>query len=356
MTDTIGSAEGKRRGCAFINLSKEFVPPYACMMVVAPPDKRLSGADAQRSINWKATGVRGFGFEVDNEYGVYIDKCDDWAMLMQDPNRFVFNTDVTVPPGGTGYCSFGEYPVRASLKPGMIPYTTNEWDSCYYAAIEDEWHVQAVDHVGAFKFFGKVQAQSLMVLLAENKSLPLTYMIGGEFTTSGTAEATMRVNETTYRDATELFYERLFEHPGVGVEFSSPITLRMPGVYEFRYSGTASVVDPDPSDTTIAYELSVENNAALDLAYEEKASGVITRQSNGYSTYWLDQRFAGGYRVLVNSSPVQIRLKQTLSDKITTEGVWILMYDKRASALQLGAGKLGYLQPFFWSSFSGFVA
>jgi hypothetical protein len=356
MTDTIGSAEGKRRGCAFKNLSNEFVPPYACMMLVAPPDKRAKGSDAQQDINWKATGVRGFGFEVDNEYGVYIDKCDEWAMLMQDPNRFVFNTDTTVPPGGTGYCSFGEYPVRASLKPGMIPYTTNEWDSCYYAAIEDEWHVQAVDHVGAFKFFGKVQAQSLMVVLAENKSLPLTYMIGGNFTTSGTDEATMRVNETSYRDGTELFYERLFQHPGLGVDFSTPITLRMPGVYEFRYSGTASVVDPDPSDTTIPYELSVENNADLDFGYEEKASGVITRQSNGYTTYWLDQIFSGGYRVLVKNKPVQIRLKQTLSEKIATEGVWVLAYDKRASASQLGAGKLGFVQPFYWSHFVGVVA
>ena len=348
MTDTIGSAEGKRRGCPFINLSKEFVPPYACMMIVAPPDKRWSGAEAQQSINWKASGVRGFGFEVDNEYGVYIDKCDQWAMLMQDPNRFVFNTDVTVPPGGTGYCSFGEYPVRASLKPGMIPYTTNEWDSCYYAAIEDEWHVQAVDNLGAFKFFGKVQAQSLLVWLAENQSLPSMYQIGGEFTTSGTDAAVMRVSETAFRDATDLFYQKLFEHPGTGVDFSTPITLRMPGIYYFQYGGTASVVNPDPEDTTIPYELSVESTSGSDLDNQSRASGVITRQSNGYTTYWLDQEFSGVYQVLVKSNPVRIRLSQTLSTKIDTEGEWVLGYDKRGSAAQLGASKLSPVQPWYW--------
>ena len=339
MTD---SAESRRRGCPFINLSKEDVPPYACMMMVAPPDKRTKGNDAVNSLQWKSSGVRGFGFEVDNEYGVYIDKCNTLGMLMQDPYRFVFNTDVTVPPGGTGYCSFGEFPVRANLKQGMVPYSTNYWDSCFYGPIENEWHVQALNTVGAYKFYGKVQARSLMVWLVPNITLARNYNIRGSFECSGINNASLSVLDDSSSRGVEdsIFFERLFGYPSGALSFSTPMTLKAPGVYAFYYRGTANVLNPDPSDTTIPFRFETYDGTTALSTSEKRGEGILNRVSNGYSTYWPSADFSGVIRVLVGDNPVELQLKQVLSEKVEAEGEWWAMYDREASSVNFGYGSL----------------
>jgi hypothetical protein len=339
MTDTIGSAEGKRRGCAFRNLSNEFIPPYACMMMVAPPDKRKPPANR---IDYKATGVRGFGFTIDNEYGIYVDKCDLWGMIMQDPSRFVFNTDVTVPPGGTGYCSFGEYPVRTELIPGMTPYSANLWDACYYGAVANSWQVHATKaENAAFKFFGKVQDRSLMILLAPNYRVPYLYSIGGNFESSGIEVATLTELTQFQAGGLDLFLTQFYDFPLDNAAFTTPITLKCPGVYVFQYRGTASALDPDVSDTAIPYELSIVHDTAVANVDENKGDGVLYKMSNGYSTYWPSQAFEGWCVVRVDSTPVKIQLKQTLTAKVETSGQWRCSYDKRVSASYLADGFMG---------------
>jgi hypothetical protein len=331
MTDTIGSAEGKRRGCAFINLSNEFVPPFGCMMLVGPEDKRndYPPRDAAYILN-KATGAKFFGFEFDNEYGVYTDKCDQWAMILQDPNRFVFNGDTTVPPGGTGYCSFGEYPARANQPKGLSAISsTDYWYGLNFAAVENSWSLERSGPEGAFKFFGKVQEVPQLIWIVPNQSLSSVYSIAGTFTSQGIASASLLV---TYSSAGTFLGTKVFVYPQTGLSFTEPITLKMPGIYVLQYKGTANALNPDPADTTIAYELSVAHNAEAGAFEEDKASGVLKKVSDGYSSFWPSQSFEGGMRIAVRSSPVTVQIKQTLTAKVETEGQWRIVYDKAATA------------------------
>lgn len=339
MTD---SAESRRRGCPFINLSKEDVPPYACMMLVAPPDKRTKGNDAVNSLQWKSTGLRGFGFEVDNEYGVYIDKCDTLGMLLQDPYRFVFNTDITVPPGGTGYCSFGEFPARASLDREDLQFS-NYWDGAFYGPIENEWHVQPLLTTGAYKFFGKSQANTRMVMIIPNLSLSKFYGIEGTYTCTGTSNAVLDPGDrqTLLGVNGSIFFSRLFGYPSNSGTFSTPITLKAPGVYVFAYNGRVDALNPDPSDTTIPYRFEVADDIALAVSSTQKrGEGVLTRVSSGYSTYWPSHSFTGYCRVLVGDNPVELQLKQVLSEKVEAQGEWWLSYDREASSHTFGYGGL----------------
>ena len=347
MTDGIGSAEGKRRGCAFQNLSNEFVPPFGCMMLVAPADKRngYRPSDASSILN-KATGAKFFGFEVDNEYGVYTDKCDRWAMIMQDPHRFVFNGDTSVPPGGIGYCSFGEYPARALQPRGITAISSaSQWDGFFFAAVEDSWNLEPSGPEGAFKFLGNFSDLATMIWVVPNQSLSSIYSIAGRFTTQGVETAWLLV---TYDSAGRFLSTKVFLYPQGGFPFTDPVTLNMPGVYVVQYKGTANAVNPDPADTTIAYELSVTHNAEAGAFGEDKASGVLKKVSDGYSSFWPSQSFEGGIRIAVRSSPVTVQLKQSLTAKVETEGEWRIVYDKAAtaSANWLG-GNAGFGNPWW---------
>lgn len=336
MTETIGNAEGKRRGCAFRNLSNDFVPPFACMMLVAPPDKRANvGASSAANIFNKATGLKAFGFEVDNEFGVYIDKCDLWGQLMQDPHRFVFNSDVTVPPGGVGYCSFGEYPVRALLSPsGLGTLRTNLWDSEFYTPVQDSWAMYGSTRIGAFKFFGKLQSRTRISWVVPNLNVFTFYSVYGQFKNTGIEIVpwTVEGDTTGVGEAHNFMRGEMYDHPGISMitPFRTPITLKIPGVYVLQYKGIANAYNPDPADTTIPYEYEIETNATK---YSQlKGGGVLKKASDGYSSYWPNQAFEGSMQVVVEDTPVTVQLKQTLTEKVTSEGHWRIVWDKNKTA------------------------
>lgn len=342
MSESVTSPEGKRRGCPFINLSKEYVPPYACMMTVAPPERR----SLNDTIASKATGVKYFGYSINNEYGVYIDKCDFWGMLMQDASRFVFNGDVTVPPGGSGYCSFGEYPVRTELTPKMAPYNVDIWDGNYFAAVENSWRVYAVaSRQAAFRYYGKTRERSLMLWLAPNYNVPRYFGIGGAFQSSGIAVAELK--ELTQLYLTDYFTQYFFSLPDSTDWFSTPITLKAPGVYIFEYEGFANALNPAEDDTAIAFQLELSDDTGSANLEESKGGGVLYKMSNGYSGFWPSQSFRGYAVVRVESKPVKIQLRQTMTEKVTTEGRWRCTYDKGASLSFLHSGSLG-LSGYWW--------
>jgi hypothetical protein len=336
--ETVKSAEGKRRGCPFINTSKEYVPPYACMMLVAPPDKRpnINASDAN-FIRRKAYGSKFFGYSINNEYGVYIDKCDRWGMIQQDAHRFVFNADTTVPPGGTGYCTFGEYPARAELRPGMLPVAASDFHFNYYAAVENSWELQASTSQGAFRFFGKIQERSLGIWVVPNMIENSFYAIAGMFSASGAEVASWSLSgsySSSIRTelADDYLYRQIFGLPAT-LPTTQPITCLLPGVYVMVYEGIASALNPAEEDISLPFEVIVDNSLDEQHKQEGFASGVLTKVSNGYSSYWPDKSFRGQLTFEVTDKPVDIQLRQTLSDKVLVSGQWRLYYDIRRADL-----------------------
>lgn len=357
--ETVQSAEGKRRGCPFINTSKEYVPPYACMMLVAPPDKRpnINASDAN-FIRRKAYGSKFFGYSINNEYGVYTDKCDRWAMIQQDSHRFVFNGDVTVPPGGAGYCTFGEYPARADVKVGMAPLVSSEFHTNYFAAVEDSWVLHSSSGQGAFRFMGSVQERTQGVWVVPNAINNRTYSISGTFSATGAEVAAWTMNgvyssSVTYDYADDYLYRMVFGIPPGTSPWTQPITCKLPGVYSLTYQGVAVVNNPADEDWLLLYEVDVENTVPDQYKMEAFASGAIQKVSNGYSTYWPDRYFRGQMVLQVTDRPVDLRLRQTLSDKINVSGHWQLVYDTRRQDIMTKWYGYPYEHPY---SFLGWFA
>lgn len=352
--ETVQSPEGKRRGCPFINVSKEHVPPYGVMMLVAPPDKRPPMSPSSASyIRHKALGTKFFGYSINNEYGVYTDKCDRWAMIQQDPHRFVFNGDVTVPPGGSGYCTFGEYPARATLQPGMLPIATNDFHFNYYAAIENSWNLHSSSRQGAFRFFGKIQERSLGIWVVPNILENRTYNIAGTFSANGAVTAAWDLlgiyddsAGTGQTIADDWLFRQIYQIPPKPRPTTKPITCLMPGVYFLEYEGIASAWNPADEDTSLPYEVVVDNDAATADQLAAFASGVLTKTSNGYSASWPNQKFVGRL-VFRAEEPVTVSIRQSLSNKVAISGAWRLIYDIRREDIFDQWYGYGY-QNFWW--------
>lgn len=103
----------------------------------------------------------------------------------------------------------------------------------------------------------------------------------------------------------------------------------LPGVYSMTYQGIASVSNPADTDYILLYEVDIENTVEDQYKMEAFASGAIQKVSNGYSSYWPDRYFPGQLVLQVTDRPVDLQLRQSLSDKINVCGHWQLVYDTR---------------------------
>ncbi len=187
--------------------------------------------------------------------------------------------------------------------------------------------------IGAFKFFGKLQSRTRISWVVPNLNVFTFYSVYGQFENTGIEIVPLTVDgDTTTENSFGSLRTPMYTHPGISMNtpFRTPITLNIPGVYVFQYKGTANAYEPDLADTTIPYEYEIETNATK--YSQTKGSGVLKKASDGYSSYWPNQAFEGSMQVVVENTPVTVRLKQTLTAKVTSEGHWRIVWDKNKTA------------------------
>lgn len=326
-SESTTSAESRRRVFSFINTSSEWIPPFAVMMLVSDPEKRSK--QPSKSLHeglyhddkHKASL---FGTTVENDYVAFVDKCDLVGEIMQDSARFAFNTELSVPPGGRGCGSFGEFPVRAAQSAG-----SGFFHNTYFAVQRDNWYLQHSGSFGAFRFMGVLDKENLVWVCP---NLTQDYHVGarGTFATEGV--------ETVDLDTTASSLNLWPSLEGQFFEVDPTITVKTPGAYALRYGGTASAIDPGVSDTILPFAVEAE------FQYKGKplviqpynidslvAAGNLIKVPSGYEGYWPTQKFEGFCVFRVDDVPVQIRLKQTDSEKVRTTGEWALTFSRYAS-------------------------
>lgn len=356
-----------RRTYMFKNVSKERIPPYAVMQIVSDPDKWDQAYLADKNVatfSKELHRVRGGQSFFDNQLMLFCDKPSILTEFMQDSSTMAFNGPTAVEPGAKGACSWMEYPflARSYSNVGSDQYDT-------YYAVRDKWaFTKASSKKGAYVGVQqlrdelKLPKDGLVGMFNLSSTAPSFFprLAQGTWSLSGTQGPNPLIVTSMNTEAGESAYSA-----SIVYDSKPTLTLLVPGIYDFEYTGKIEVKNPPNGLTVVPYRI-----APVGYYAEGK-----NRQGSGATILWNpesdgNQRYAsrtltkrpvetGGPPVLweyneftlvdkfVVTRPVWFQgIQQTSSPYVQASGKWSVSYkyDLRDSAqvLALGGDALGF--------------
>ena len=351
----------------FKNVSKERIPPYAVMQIVTDPDKWDQAYLDDKNVakfSKELHRVRGNQSFFDNQLMLFCDKPSILTEFMQDSSTMAFNGPTAVEPGAKGACSWMQYPFLARSVSSVF---SDQYDTYY--ATRDSWaFAGASSKKGAY-----VGVQQLR----DELKLPKDGVVG-MFNISSTppsffprfAKGTWSVSGNqgpNPLNVTALNTEEAESGFSASIVYDSKptLTLLVPGIYDFEYTGTVEVKNPPNGLNVVPYRIAPVGYYAEGQNRQGSGSTILwAPEPDGnqlYASRSLRKRpiVADGPPVLwetneftlvdkfVVTRPVWFQgIQQTASPYVQAKGYWQVSYkyDLRdtAQVLALGGGALGF--------------
>ena len=379
---TSDTDDAVRKSYLFENATKETIPPFAAMQLVTDPSKWRNElltpeAYSDWTLSAKKVGNAQFLVFEGNKVILFCDKPSVYSEFTQDPGQIAFNGPSPVGPRKRGKCLYGVYPVKA-LAPGtafsgtvvrsswiLWPGTAlnfNIGGGCF-STIGNTGQEVSVDGSGL-----KGPANVALTVLNPKPDRPKssgsgTFSITGKTITKPPSKLVLK-NSVIQDPQSYLYPTNSFVYGG-----EPTLTLNVPGLYDFTYSGTiTATIGTPPELTRLDYNVAPTTwndggNTWQSLLYTDQdvnqhylttmagtvgysvppLQQIISGSSQngqvwnggpmlpGATRAWNSVRFVMRDRILVRSTPVLIGMKQTVSPYVNvTGGTFDVRYDYEA--------------------------
>lgn len=369
-SQTYDTFDAVQKSYLFENATKETIPPFAAMQLVTDPSKwrkELLTREAYNDWTLSAEKVGNAQFVIfeGNKVILFCDKPSVYSEFAMDPGQIAFNGPSPVGPRKRGKCFYGVYPVKA-LAPGTAisgMVVRNSWLLWPGTAVNFNIGGGCFSSIGttgqAVKFDGsELEAPSRVALVVLNPkpdlpSLSASGTFGVTGKTIGKPPAKMSVTTSTYAGATGSYpYSRSDFAYG-----SDPsLTLNIPGLYTFTYSGRIVAASAPSSLIRLDYNVApttwdLGGNTWKSLIYiggadqnyltttvlnvpplqQILSTGSVWNGetlATGVTKAWNSISFVMRDRIQVTKTPVVIGIQQTSSPYVNvTDGTFHASYD-----------------------------